>query len=318
MALSFDDKILGEKTDYYCSSSEDEKYDSCDDDDNECGHSNQNHKSSSKSSTKMPTTGPKGVLEDWRRYKQLETERRDENEKERLALAKKLSTTCRTIAKDLEYLEEIEDHLDDFDEEFMKEYRAKRIESMRNAVVKCPQFGKVVHLNKQTFLEAIDKEDACTIVVVHIYKKGVTACETMNKCIDELSTAYPDVKFCKIETSHIQMSLNFSLAGVPALLVYKKGELVGNFVRLSDEFGDEFFPNDVASFLVELVSRYTRLRTYIHARTHTHVHSRTHLLTKTGMACYQITCTTAAEIRAFERALLNTATMTTTMTVTMI
>ena len=29
MALSFDDRILGEKTDYYCSSSEDERYDSC-------------------------------------------------------------------------------------------------------------------------------------------------------------------------------------------------------------------------------------------------------------------------------------------------
>ena len=33
-----------------------------------------------------PQTGPKGVIEDWRRFKQLETEKRQENERERLAL----------------------------------------------------------------------------------------------------------------------------------------------------------------------------------------------------------------------------------------
>ena len=43
----------------------------------------------------QPNTGPKGVVADWRRYKQLETEKRAENERERLALAKKLALTCR-------------------------------------------------------------------------------------------------------------------------------------------------------------------------------------------------------------------------------
>ena len=42
-----------------------------------------------------------------------------------------------------------------------------------------------------------------------------------------------------------------SLSGVPALLVYQKGELIGNFIRLSDELGDDFFATDVESFLVE-------------------------------------------------------------------
>lgn len=39
--------------------------------------------------------------------------------------------------------------------------------------------------------------------------------------------------------------------GVPALLVYKSGNLIGNFVRLTDEFGDEFDDEDVESFLIE-------------------------------------------------------------------
>lgn len=38
---------------------------------------------------------------------------------------------------------------------------------------------------------------------------------------------------------------------MPALLVYKNGELIGNFVSLADEFGQEFNENDVEDFLVE-------------------------------------------------------------------
>ena len=42
--------------------------------------------------------------------------------------------------------------------------------------------------------------------------------------------------------------------GVPALLVYKKGELIGNFLCLSREFGDDFYATDVESFLDEYVN----------------------------------------------------------------
>ena len=39
--------------------------------------------------------------------------------------------------------------------------------------------------------------------------------------------------------------------GVPALLIYKNKELIGNFIRLSDDLGDDFFASDVEGFLVE-------------------------------------------------------------------
>lgn len=34
-------------------------------------------------------------------------------------------------------------------------------------------------------------------------------------------------------------------------MIYKNGSLVGNFVRLTDEFGEDFYANDVESFLIE-------------------------------------------------------------------
>lgn len=47
----------------------------------------------------MPTyliSGPKGVINDWRRFKQLETEQRQEQRREMERLIKKLSMTCRS------------------------------------------------------------------------------------------------------------------------------------------------------------------------------------------------------------------------------
>ena len=41
-------------------------------------------------------TGPKGVINDWREFKRLESERREEQEREKNALAKKLQMTCRS------------------------------------------------------------------------------------------------------------------------------------------------------------------------------------------------------------------------------
>ena len=39
--------------------------------------------------------------------------------------------------------------------------------------------------------------------------------------------------------------------GLPALQIYKGGALIGNFVRLSDQLGDDFYAGDVEAFLQE-------------------------------------------------------------------
>ena len=35
------------------------------------------------------------------------------------------------------------------------------------------------------------------------------------------------------------------------MLIYQNGELIGNFVKMIDEFGDEFCASDVENFLLE-------------------------------------------------------------------
>ncbi|XP_022296569.2 phosducin-like protein [Crassostrea virginica] len=256
MALSLDDQLLGEKVDNYCSSDEGEQ---------DSDEDRQQAKSEPKASN-IPepqlrdyngfstNTGPKGVINDWREYKRLETEKRAEQEREKQALAKKLQLTCRSHLddereknNDERFLEELEN----FEDEFLKEYRQKRIEEMRLALQNIPKFGKLVELTSSNFVDEIDKEQSQVTIIIHLYENNVEACESMNGSLNCLAQEYPTVKFCKIRASDTSLSHKFSQNGVPALLIYKGGELIGNFVRLSDELGEDFYATDIESFLHE-------------------------------------------------------------------
>ena len=37
----------------------------------------------------------------------------------------------------------------------------------------------------------------------------------------------------------------FKVSGVPALLVYREGQLLANFIRLTDQLGEDFYANEV-------------------------------------------------------------------------
>jgi len=73
----------------------------------------------------------------------------------------------------------------------------------------------------------------------------------MNGCLQCLAQQYSLVKFCKIVARDTGISRHFTSEGLPALLVYKSGQIIGNFVKLEDTFGEDFFAVDVESFLIE-------------------------------------------------------------------
>lgn len=246
---TLDDKLMGEKLHYYCSSSEDEE---------EPTIQPENQSDQIRPPlNQQANTGPKGVIEDWRRFKQLETEKKEENERERLALAKKLALTCRSEREDRE-AEESLNNLgldDDDDDDFLKEYMKKRMQEMvEAAVINKKHFGNVFNLaNGDGFLEAVDHpEHKNVLIVIHIWEQGHQSCKIVDECLKTIAKEYSHVKFCRIQASTCSgLSQHFKAAGVPALLVYRSGELISNFVRLTDTLGDDFYSSDVESFLIE-------------------------------------------------------------------
>lgn len=259
---TLEDKILGEKLHYYCSSSsEDEGNDSGDSGDEEkppnpCDASSSSSEKTleySKWDGTSSNTGPKGVLGDWQRFKQIEAEKRIEQEKERLELMKKLSLTCKSaLDEEKDKLQETDPDLAELmNDDFLLDYQKQRMQEMLSQAERL-RFGKVFTLqNAQQFLEAIDGEHESVTVVIHIYESNVEGCETMNGCLLTLAIEYPGVKFCTIKGSAAGLSRHFKKEGVPALLVYKKGQVIGNFVRITDNLGVDFYSSDVENFLTE-------------------------------------------------------------------
>lgn len=269
---TLDDKILGEKLQYYYSSSEDEGSDNEDEDgerktirDAEVAEPEIDYSADGSA----VNTGPKGVINDWRKYKQLEVEQKQEQKKEMERLIKKLSMTCRSDLdqeKDREKQKELQEKIkgkmtmqeynmlqeEEDDEDFLQHYRMQRIEEMRRQLCRGKRFAKVYELNGgEDFLEALDSEDKSTLVMIHIHEPGVAGCEAMAGSLQCLAQEYPLVKFCSVRSSAISTSALFRDSALPALLVYKGGDLIGNFVRLTDQLGEDFFAVDVEALLQE-------------------------------------------------------------------
>uniref|UniRef100_A0A8D0C6A3 Phosducin like n=1 Tax=Salvator merianae TaxID=96440 RepID=A0A8D0C6A3_SALMN len=269
---TLEDKLLGEKLQYYYSSSEDE------DSDKEEGGEEQRSIREPAVTTDPPTlssdgsainTGPKGVINDWRRFKQLETEQREIQCREMERLIQKLSMTCRSHLdeeKDKQKEKELREklngkltlqeysmlHESPDDEEFLQEYRKQRMEEMRRQLHSGQQFKQVFEIRSgEAFLDTIDKGHKNTVVMVHIYEDDVPGADSLNGCMVCLAAEYPAVKFCRVQSSLLGTSSHFTTNALPALLVYKGGDLIGNFVRITDQLGEDFFAVDLEAFLQE-------------------------------------------------------------------
>ncbi|XP_066502020.1 phosducin-like protein [Hoplias malabaricus] len=268
---TLDDKILGEKLQYYYSSSEDEESDH----DEEEGQSKtirdqevlETQIDYSPDGTAV-NTGPKGVINDWRKYKQLETEQRVEQQKEMERLIKKLSMTCKSNMDeelDKQKQKELQDKIngkvnlrveeeeeDDDDEAFLQQYRLQRMEEMRRQLSGGRRFERVINITSgEEFLHCIDEEGKSTLVLVHIFEPDVPACQAMEGSLLCLALQYPQVKFCQAQGSVLGTSALFRSSALPALLLYRGGELVGNLVRVSDQLGEDFYATDVEALLQE-------------------------------------------------------------------
>lgn len=223
-------KLLGEKLHNYCSSS-DEDEPMLDRDPPKQSKSDWDGTSSN--------TGPKGVLNDWEQYKQQQSAQKIQHEKDVVKQINDMALTCGS-------------EFDDLEDKFLADYRKKRMKEMMAKTEKAPIFGKVYNLSTgDDFITAVENENPNVTVIIHIYEHNVPTCSIMNSCLKVLCSEFQKTKFCKLIGSSAGMSLNFKMCGVPALLAYKAGLLIGNFVCITNELGDDFYAGDVENFLIE-------------------------------------------------------------------
>ncbi|KAM9844558.1 phosducin-like [Aulostomus maculatus] len=197
-------------------------------------------------------TGPKGVINDWRRFKLDSVDQSMPQSKRQLI--RQMSSPREDDKERLNRKMSVQEYelIQDEDERCLKRYRKQCMQEMHERLSFGPKFTIVHELESgEDFLQVIEREHRLTPVVVHIYQNGVKGCEQMNSCLDCLALEYCSVKFCRIDAVSTGASERFSSEVLPTLLVYKAGELLGNFLAVNKNFSEEFFATDVEAFLNE-------------------------------------------------------------------
>ena len=114
------------------------------------------------------------------------------------------------------------------------------------------RFGTVQILkDSEQFLMSIDGEDKNVYVIILLYEPNSDGCRCAIKSVEILARQYLHYKFCMVRPSFISMSDNFRIGGVPAILAYKAGQLLANFVKLTNDLGTDFESSDLESYLIE-------------------------------------------------------------------
>ncbi|XP_004578873.2 phosducin [Ochotona princeps] len=203
-------------------------------------------------------TGPKGVINDWRKFK-LESEDSDSIPPSKKEILRRMSSHNKDdkdakdrLGRKMSTQEYELIHQEKEDENCLRKYRRQCMQDLHQKLSFGPRYGFVYELQTgEQFLETIEKEQKNTTIVVHIYEEGIKGCDALNSSLTCLASEYPMVKFCKIKASNTGAGDRFSSDVLPTLLVYKGGELISNFINIGEQFAEEFFAGDVESFLNE-------------------------------------------------------------------
>lgn len=272
---SLEEKILGERRENYCSSSEESDHADSDIEENEEATGGSTAQSEVAAASLAPAkewngtasnTGPKGVLKDWQEFKAYESAARQEREVSRKAQLEKLTLTCQSSCeeeakrkqeeerrKEEEELRELEEEED----EFLLEYRKERMKEMCRRLNggEKKTFGSLIHITStDQFLTSIDSEPASITIVVHLSSPSLPACRSLNASLTELAADWPNTKFTSVPLALVaeHLSSRFKACALPCFLIYKGGgDCVGSFLSLREEFGDVVYSDEVERFLLD-------------------------------------------------------------------
>jgi len=209
-------------------------------------------------------TGPKGVIADYKFHQKQNAIRREQHEREVQANINKGSMSSGWIQRQIEQEErekfgetvdeidekksentismkelnkaldehnELDELLED-DDEFMIQYRQKRLLELKRIAGRT-RYGKLFQIGVNQFVDAIDKEDSRTAVIIHLFQPYHEQCKLMNQYLMVLAEKYRLAKFlCIIST---EADPNFDEIALPTLLCYRNKELIANLVRVTDE-----------------------------------------------------------------------------------
>lgn len=156
-----------------------------------------------------------------------------------------------TRLDDLE-LAELEALEDEEDEDFLEQYKQKRMAEIRELSEKA-KFGHVFPITKPEFndevTEALKKGDDGTWVLVHMSSQAALQSRLLAQLLSELAIKYPEIKICDIPArSAVE---NYPEKNCPTLIIYHQGNIVKQFITLTQLGGNATTLEDLEKVLVD-------------------------------------------------------------------
>ncbi|XP_065909139.1 phosducin-like protein [Dysidea avara] len=194
-------------------------------------------------------TGPKGVLTDFSHHQAEKAEQREQKQREISEMMKKQAVNFKQEKRETSP----KDH---GTSQFLAQYRAQKFMELKEQAMlqKRHFFGHLMEIRGDKYAETIDKESPDIFVVISIYEEHCEDSQQVNQCLAQLARNYPTVKFVRVQAHKVQMSDDFMAHGIPTILVYKGGNLLGNFVKITETLrgsDKNFCVEDLEAFLLE-------------------------------------------------------------------
>lgn len=127
----------------------------------------------------------------------------------------------------LEELDENEDEFGEEDERAIELYRQQRMAEFQALQLK-NQFGEVMEISGQDYIQEVTKAGERLWVILHLYKQGIPLCALINQHLSRLARKFPAVKFIKaISTTCIP---NYPDRNLPTIFVYLEGAIRAQFI----------------------------------------------------------------------------------------
>lgn len=141
--------------------------------------------------------------------------------------------------------------------------------------------GRILEVpDRFEFLQLIEQQPPNCLLFFHIYADGNEHSERLNEALLELAGHFggndrkgngtkANAKFYKVQTkvlgttnkfvSSPKLAIHFSFIyqfqtkdALPALQIYQREQLIGNFIRLNNELGDDYDGHNLLRFLRRL------------------------------------------------------------------
>lgn len=151
--------------------------------------------------------------------------------------------------KDLEELDELEG---EEDEDFLEEYKQKRMLEMK-ALAERGKFGAVYPVTKPEYASEItdaSKRDEGIYVFVHMSSSGVLQSRLLASLFAQAAVKYKEHKFVDIPAARAVE--NYPDSNCPTLLVYYRGDVLKQYVTLTQLGGNAASLKDLEKVLVNV------------------------------------------------------------------